>query len=314
MTQVSVAAQPCTALGAVQHCFEKYPAREAELGALKIQRALPIRERRLVGPWCFLDRYGPHSFNDSKPMDVATHPHMGLQTVTWLLAGEIVHNDSLGNEALLRPGGVNIMTSGDAIAHAEETPPQNSGTLSGVQLWVALPDAHRKGTAAFQHVGEVASAEQAGGIVTPFAGEVMGARSAAKHFSPIVGADLTVHARSHLEVPLDPSFEHALLLLAGDASLSEGSIELGSLYYLGMARSSIDLSSREGARLLLIGGPPFRETILMWWNFVARTPEEIAKARADWQAHERFGDVKAYRGPRLDAPPLVRLARPNPAS
>ena len=114
-----VAAETCVALGADDARVESYPNRELSLGSLAISRALPVRERRLVGPWCFLDRFGPLTFSDGKPMDVAPHPHMGLQTVTWLLQGEVIHDDSLGYESILRPGGVNVMTAGGAIAHAE---------------------------------------------------------------------------------------------------------------------------------------------------------------------------------------------------
>src|SRR5688572_28524169 len=138
-----VAAEACTAVGAVQEQFEPYPVREVTVGPIRVQRALPLRGRRLIGPWCFLDRFGPLSFTEGTPMDVAPHPHMGLQTVTWLLDGEVVHDDSLRHEALLRPGGVNVMTSGHAIAHAERTPDNNSGRLNGVQLWAALPDRER---------------------------------------------------------------------------------------------------------------------------------------------------------------------------
>jgi len=150
-------------------------------------------------------------------------------------------------------------------------------------------------------------------MVSVFAGSMLGCSSTAKHFSPILGVDIALHARGRLELPLDPSFEHAALLLTGDAEINGQSIDSTNLYYLGTGRSSIEFKSRDGFRVLLIGGPPFPEKILMWWNFVARTPEEIAQARSDWQSHQRFGDVK-YRGPRLDAPPLQRFAPPNPAS
>jgi len=292
--------------------FERFPTHETSLGALKILRALPQRQKRLVGPWCFLDRFGPLSFSDAKPMDIAPHPHIGLQTVSWLLQGEIVHNDSLGSEALLRAGGVNVMTSGAGIAHAEETPARNSGLLNGVQLWIALPDADRNGEASFQHIAEVPVIEQADGKVSVFAGSVSGASSPAKHFSPILGADISLHAS--MELPLDLSFEHAAMLLTGDAEIDGQSIDATSLWYLGTNRSSIKFKSRNGCRVLLLGGTPFPEEILMWWNFVARTSEEIAQARSEWQSHERFGEVKAYRGPRLDAPPLQRFAPPNPVS
>jgi redox-sensitive bicupin YhaK (pirin superfamily) len=155
MVHTKVAAQPCEASGVNGKVFERFPAHEASVGTLKIVRALPIRQRRLVSAWCFLDRFGPLSFSDAKPMDVAPHPHIGLQTLSWLLQGEVVHNDSLGSEALLRPGGVNLMTSGGGVAHAEETPRKNSGLLNGVQLWIALPDTYRNGQASFQHIDEV---------------------------------------------------------------------------------------------------------------------------------------------------------------
>ena len=293
--------------------FEGFPARETSLGTLRILRALPIRQKRLVGAWCFLDRFGPLSFTDAKPMDVAPHPHIGLQTVSWLLQGEILHNDSLGNEALLRPGGVNVMMPGGGIAHAEETPGKNSGLLQGVQLWIALPDAYRNGQASFQHIDEVPIIEQAGSMVSVFAGSLPGGSPPAKHFSPVLGADIALHAFANLELPLDPSFEHAALLMTGDAGIDGQSIDAMNLWYLGTNRSRVEFKSRDGCRVLLLGGPPFPEKILMWWNFVARTPEEIALARSDWQSHQRFGEVR-YRGPRIDAPPLKRFAPPNPVS
>jgi len=314
MIDAKVAAQACDISGANAAVFERFPARETSLGTLKILRALPIRQKRLVGAWCFLDRFGPLSFTEAKPMDVAPHPHIGLQTVSWLLQGEILHNDSLGSEALLKPRGVNVMTSGGAIAHSEETPPKNSGLLNGVQLWIALPDVDRNGAASFQHIDEVPIVEQTGGTVSVFAGSVLGCSSPAIHFSLVLGVDIALNATASIELPLDPSFEHAALLMTGDAEIDGRSIDAMSLWYLGTSRSSIEFKSRNGCRVLLIGGLPFPEQILMWWNFVARTPEEIALARSDWQSHQRFGEVKAYRGSRLDAPPLLRFAPPNPAS
>jgi len=309
-----VAAQPVDASNVHGSAFERFPAHETSLGSLKVLRVLPMRQKRLVGAWCFLDRFGPLSFTESKPMDVAPHPHIGLQTVSWLLQGEIVHKDSLGNEALLRPRGVNVMTSGGGIAHAEETPPNNSGLLNGVQLWVALPDAHRHGPASFQHIDEVPIIEQAGSTVSVFAGSMLGYSSPAKHASHVLGIEIALSASTSLALPLDRSFEHAALLLTGDAEIDGQWIDAKGLWYLGTSRSVVEFKSRNGCRLLLIGGLPFPERILMWWNFVARTPEEIAQARSDWRRRQRCGEVKAYRGRRLDAPPLQRFAPPNPAS
>jgi redox-sensitive bicupin YhaK (pirin superfamily) len=294
--------------------IESYPNRAMSLGSLAISRALPIKDRRLVGPWCFLDRFGPLTFTEGKPMDVAAHPHIGLQTVTWLHEGEIVHLDSLGYESVLRPGGVNVMTSGDGIAHAEQTPRDHSGRLNGVQLWTALPDAARHGSAHFVQIKEVPLVESASGIVQIFAGTLDGTTSPAPHYSESLGADVRIHPGQRLMVPLNPAHEHAVLVMNGDCALDAQSLEERMLYYLGTTRTEAGFSSRDGGRVLLIGGPPFPETILMWWNFVARTPEEITNARSDWEAQRRFGEVTGFNGPRLSAPGLTRFAQPNPVS
>jgi redox-sensitive bicupin YhaK (pirin superfamily) len=314
MTTRHVAAEACQSIGAAAQVFESYPGREISLGDLAVTRLLPVRDRRLIGPWCFLDRFGPLSFSEGRPMDVAPHPHIGLQTVSWLLQGEIAHDDSLGCAGLLRPGGVNVMTSGRGIAHAEQTPQDHTGRLQGVQLWVALPDAERERAPGFEAVAEVPRVEQPGGVLQVFAGACGDARSPAPHFSPIVGVDIALHPRGTMALPLDPSFEHALVVLDGDATIEGEVLDPGQLYYLGRHRTTIDATSRGGGRTLLIGGLPFAGPILMWWNFVARTPEEIAQAREDWMAHRRFGEVTAYQGPRLDAPSLLRFARANAVS
>ena len=314
MTRPVVAAESLVALGATERRLDEYANYEITLGTLRISRALPVKGRRMIGPWCFLDRFGPLSFTEGTPMDVAPHPHMGLQTVTWLLDGEVVHDDSLGQEAVLRPGGVNVMTSGHAIAHAERTPTDNSGQLNGVQLWTALLDRDRHRAASFQHVLSVPVIEQPGGIVRLFSGGLADTASPAEHFSDLVGADLQIHRGETLHLPLRADFEYAVLVLSGDCRLEGQPLRERVLYYLGMQRSDVAFASQSGARLLLVGGPPFPEAILMWWNFVARTPEEISEARADWERGLRFGHVTAYEGPRLSAPELVRLARPNPVS
>jgi redox-sensitive bicupin YhaK (pirin superfamily) len=278
--------------------------RVTDLGGLQVRRLLPQRPRRMVGPWCFVDVFGPARFASGKPMDVAPHPHIGLQTVTWLLAGEALHNDSLDHEALARPGTLNLMTSGAGIAHAEETPVLNSGLLHGVQLWVALPDAARNVPAAFDHYAERPTAEVRGARATVIVGELLGAQAPARTFSPLVGAELLVEGGEAV-VPLDPGFEHALVPLSG-----EGPLRVDHLYYLEPGHAEVAL--RGPGRVLLIGGAPFGEEILTWWNFVARTTEEIVAAREDWQAGRRFGEVRRYAGPRLPAPPF--LARPVPAN
>jgi redox-sensitive bicupin YhaK (pirin superfamily) len=264
-----------------------------------------------VGPWCFFDSYGPLSFAAGKPMDVAPHPHIGLQTVSWLLEGEVVHHDSLGLAATAVPGVLNLMTAGRGIAHAEETPAKNAGRLRGVQLWVALPEASRAEAPAFASHRDLPRVELDGGTATLLTGSLAGARSPARTFSPILGADVLGAAGERLALPLDPDFEHALVPLAGETLLDAQPLAVDTLYYLGCGRRELVLESgSRPLRALLLGGAPFDETILMWWNFVARTTEEIVSAREDWQAGRRFGDVHAYAGARTPAPPF--LARPVP--
>ena len=283
----------------MQTILESWPGRATHLGPLQIWRALPVRAHRLIGPWCFLDRYGPLSFTNDKPMDVAPHPHIGIATVSWLLEGEVLHRDSLGFEAMARPGAVNVMTSGRGIAHAEETPQSNIGRLNGVQLWVALTDARRHDAPSFAHIPRVPRVDHRGGFADVF-------------YSDGIGADVRVERA--MEMPLDPAFEHGIYLLEGDAVLDGARIEVNAMTYLPPGRSSIEVRSATGARFLLLGGEPFPEPVLMWWNFVARTPEEIAAARREWEEGKAFGKVNGYAGPRIEAPPLGRLAPANPAS
>jgi len=310
----TVAADECIALGATELTLEAYPSRDVSLGHLTVTRVLPIRDRRMVGPWCFLDRFGPLSFSDDKPMDVAPHPHTGLQTVTWLIEGEVLHDDSLGCEATARPGGVNVMTSGRGIAHAEQTPRRNTGRLNGAQLWVALPDEHRHIQPSFDGVERVPVIESVGGITQVFAGSLGGITSPGRHFSELVGADVQVHPGASVSMDLHRHFEHAVLVLDGECSIEGESLLPRTLYYLGANRGGVSFESRNGGRALLIGGPPFAERILMWWNFVARTPEEIAQFREDWELRRRFGEVPSYQGGRLAAPELARIARPGALS
>lgn len=287
--------------------IEALPAKTTDLGVIQVRRALPTRQRRLIGPWCFLDRFGPLEFTEGKPMDVAPHPHIGLQTVSWLFDGEIIHNDSLGSESLIRPGELNLMTAGSGIAHTEETPADNSGRLNGVQLWVALPDTHRDTAPSFHHHPELPRFDLPGGDATLLMGQWQGLRSPALAYSSMMGSELQV--RGELTAPLDPSFEHGVLLFEGDAALEDQQLQSDMLYYLHPGRNELGIRSRSGARLMLIGGTPFGESILIWWNFIARSQKEIEAARADWQEHRRFADVAAYRGPRIDAPSYLPKLR-----
>ncbi|MBO0776234.1 MAG: pirin family protein [Actinobacteria bacterium] len=279
-------------------------ARLAQVGDIAVRRLLPLRRRRSVGAWCFVDHYGPTSVDGVAGMQVPPHPHIGLQTVTWLIEGDVLHRDSLGSEQMIRPGQLNLMTAGRGIAHSEESPAGHDPALHGVQLWLALPGADRQAAPAFEHHADLPVTGLGGLRATVFAGSLADARSPARVFSPLVGAELAAPRDAQARIPLAPGHEHVLFVAEGSARAGGTLLAPGALLYLGTGLPAVDLAAAEGTRVFLLGGEPLGETLLMWWNFVGRTPADIMEAAADWAAGERFGRVSGYRGAPLAAPPL----------
>jgi redox-sensitive bicupin YhaK (pirin superfamily) len=195
------------------------------------------------------------------------------------------------------------MTSGRGIAHSEETPRQNSGILDGVQLWVALPDHQRHILPLFDHYASPPIFNIASATVILIAGKLLEHQSPARAFSPIVGADIAFADAETINLPLDTRFEHAIFVLHGTATLDGRPMEPDALHYLSPGRDELHIGGSRHCRMLLIGGEPFPEPILMWWNFVARTHSEIEEARRDWERQERFGEVRGYSGARVPSPP-----------
>jgi redox-sensitive bicupin YhaK (pirin superfamily) len=288
---------------AAEPVHEVFAGREVQLGSTAVRRLLPNLGRRLVGPWCFVDHYGPEDIASAPGMSVPPHPHLGLQTVSWLLEGEIHHRDSIGSDQLIRPGQLGLMTSGRGIAHAEQSPPVHPALLHGVQLWVALPSSTRDVAPAWAHHAELPQMVDTGVSTTVIMGSVAGASSPGQAYSPIVGADVTLAAGADALLPLEPDFEHAVLVTSGSLDVDGVPLSPGSMLYLGVARRDLRLHSAAGARALLLGGEPFAEQIVMWWNFVARSGEEITSAREQWLSGSRFGTV-AGGGDPLAAPPV----------
>lgn len=273
-------------------CVEVTEDREAEVGRFRVRRALPRRGRRTVGAWCFADHMGPADVTENSGLDIGPHPHVGLQTVTWLIDGQVLHRDSLGSEQVIAPGQLNLMTSGGAVSHAEEATGHYRGTLEGIQLWVALPEGTRHGEAAFEHHAELPRGEYGAATVTAFLGTFGDLASPARHDTPLVGADLDLHGPTVL--PLRADFEYAVVVLEGAVGIHDQPLRPGTLGYLGEGRDELSLDVREPTRAVLLGGEPFDEPILMWWNFVARTREEIDTAYASWSAQDdRFGRVRS---------------------
>lgn len=287
--------------------------REVPLGGVRgmnVLRALPHRNLPTIGAWCFLDRFGPA---DTR-MRVEPHPHIGLQTVTWPLVGEIRHRDSLGSDADLRRGQLNLMTAGNGISHSEYSIGDEPIPLDALQFWVVLPESARHGAAGFERhtalPGLTVTADTgADASATVVLGEFAGVASPATVHTPIVGAEIVIPAGTRVRLPLRAEWEHAMMLVEGDAEVAEHPLALNDTLYLGDSRDEIEVQSTEGALLFLLGGEPFDDDIVMWWNFAGRSHEEIVEARDDWEAASvRFGSVDGH-DVRIPAPPLppVRL-------
>ncbi len=289
--------------------------REVPLGgprAMRVHRTLPQRQRSLIGAWCFIDHYGPASAG----MDVPPHPHTGLQTVSWLFGGEVEHNDSAGVHATVRPGELNLMTAGAGICHSEVSVPSPTA-LHGVQLWVALPDSDRDTSRDFAHyVPEPVALP--GATMRVFLGELADNHSPVHTFTPLLGAQIDLDAGARLDIGVDPAFEHGVLCDRGAVGVDDAALAVAELAFFSTGRSSMHLrNAGDGpARVLLLGGTPFTEELVMWWNFVGRSHEDILGFRQLWEdGDERFGAVHGHCSSlaRLPAPPLptTRL-RPRP--
>jgi redox-sensitive bicupin YhaK (pirin superfamily) len=293
--------------------------RDVPLGgprAMHVRRTLPQRGRSLIGAWCFVDHYGPDAVGGTGGMSVAPHPHTGLATVSWLFTGEIEHRDSAGHHAMVRPGEVNLMTAGRGISHSEVSTPTTT-TLHGAQLWLALPAAARHTDPTFTHFAPEAVTGP-GWTARVFLGSLLGASSPVATFTPLLGVELLLEPGTTLEPAVDPTFEHGVLVDAGSLEVAGRRVEPHDLVYVPPGSERLTLTAYDApVRLLLLGGPPFGESIVMWWNFVGRSHEEIVELRQRWQAQVVdgrlddgwFGVPVDDASPPIPAPPLpnVRL-------
>jgi len=272
-------------------------------GGMRVHRALPTARRRMIGAWCFLDHFGPADVSGSG-MRIGPHPHIGLQTVTWLLSGELLHRDSLGTVQPIEPGAVNLMTAGRGISHSEESPQPRSPQIHGVQFWIALPDSARQMAPAFEHHPQVPQLRVSGLQLRVIAGELLGERSPATVHTPLVGASIEAASGTTATLPLKPEFEHGVIVTRGEAQVAGIPLSPGALVYLPAGRSDATVvTGADDAGLVLVGGEPFPEQILMWWNFVARTKDELTRASRDWNSSKDYlGEVRGTDIARLVAP------------
>jgi len=272
---------------------------------VEVQRLFPQAGFRKVGAWCFLDHFGPTAADDA--MVVAAHPHTGLQTATWLIEGQVEHRDSVGSVQTLMPGEFNLMTAGSGIAHSELGLSPDSAapnTMHAVQLWIALPDAHRHIAPSFEHHANLPRVVGRGFHAQVFAGEFHGVTSPATLYSPMMGAQLGIDGIEAALIPLRHDFEHAILPLNGSLEVDGKHVEAGNLIFLPVGDAGVTVKAHHPhTEALIIGGKPFEEQLVMWWNFIGRSHREIVEMRELWNArgaddparvaasHERFGAV-----------------------
>ena len=290
--------------------MEVLTPRDVPLGGLRamtVRRTLPQRQRSLIGAWCFLDHYGPDDVAATGGMVVPPHPHTGLQTASWLFTGEIEHRDSAGHHATVRPGELNLMTAGRGISHSEYSTPGTT-ILHGAQLWLALPDQHRQVEPTFEHhVPEPVSGD--GWQARVFIGSLLGSVSPVRTWSPLLGAELTLAAGTTLTVPVDPAYELGVLVDTGTVTVDGKPLAAHELGFVEPGMDVLTLAADEDCRLLLLGGPPFGEQIVMWWNFIGREHEEVVSYRADWEAMLADGAQHRFALPQ-DDPRGAPAARP----
>ena len=287
--------------------------RDVPLGgprAMSVRRTLPQRARSFIGAWCFCDHYGPDDVTVTGGMRVPPHPHTALQTVSWLFSGEIEHRDSVGSHELVRPGEVNLMTAGHGISHSEVSTPDTT-VLHGIQLWTALPAAHADHAPFFEHHVPPVT-DLPGARIQVFAGSLDNVASPVTVFSPLIGAEIVLDPGADITLDADRSYEHGVLLDSGSVLVGGADVPTGSLAYIPPGADTLRLTAGQGerTRVILIGGAPLDEQIIMWWNFIGRSHDEIMTARDEWQTGDaRFGTVEGYIGDRLPAPtlPNVRL-------
>jgi quercetin 2,3-dioxygenase len=287
------------------------------LRAMNVRRTLPQRQRSLIGAWCFLDHYGPDRVDETGGMMVAPHPHIGLQTVSWLFGGTIEHRDSVGTHALVKPGELNLMTAGRGISHSEVSTDETT-ELHGVQLWVALPAAYRDDRPAFAHYAPPVVHGQ-GWDAQVFLGSMLGSESPVETYSPLVGAEMILDDGTQLSPDVQPAFEYGVLVDFGLVRVNGEEVKQHQLAYVAPGEG-LEIEAADLSHVLVIGGRPLGEEIVMWWNFVGRDHDEIVEARGDWMAQitdnngtftdsadiydGRFGIVTGDHLPPIPAPAL----------
>lgn len=283
---------------------QRFQPRTGEVGGIPVARNLPTRGRRQIGAWCFLDHIGPVSFDDSEQgLRVGPHPHIGLQTFTWMIQGELLHRDSLGTAQPIRPGEVNLMTAGHGISHTEESL-FGDRTLHAAQLWIALPEADRNVPPRFDHYSSLPCWQNQGATWTLLTGQYQERKADTLQYSPLIGLDIDCELSQTLELDLEPEFEYGILPLTGACEINGERFSTDELAFLEAGEKTLIVDCDPSTHLLLIGGKPLNRDVVIWWNYVGYHKEEIVEAEQDWETESlRFGTIPEWPGERLQGPP-----------
>ena len=299
--------------------IEWRPVKLSTRTGIEVRRTLPHAKLKMIGAWCFVDHFGPTKQTDG--MVVAAHPHTGLQTVTWLIEGRIEHRDSIGSVQLIEPGQLNLMTSGHGISHSEISLAGNSAlgpeNLHAVQLWVALPKDSINTAPQFEHQAnlpkfQVPTSSGGQAQVTVLAGELAKVLAPTKTFSPLMGAELRIAAGESVTLKLNSEFEYGFMPAEGSITIGDETAPTSSVIYRAAGENEITIRADQDAIILMLGGKPFGEKILMWWNFIGRSNEEIVQARNDWNNraelnNQRFTDFEDSIGGWIPAPEMPNV-------
>lgn len=298
---------------------DKFLAKTKDVGGIPVARLLPQNKHRTVGAWCFLDHAGPATFSqENKGMQVGLHPHTNLQTFTWMLEGEVWHQDSLGNRQLIRPKQVNLMTAGTGnqrgISHTEQTP-VGVKNLHAVQLWIALP-MNQEIEPNFEHYPQLPEWSDQGIDYILTTGSYQGRQAPTSQFSPLVGVDMRFQQAQAFEIERQDKFEYAILVINGTIKINGeryAKDEIAILSDCAAAQEELTLWAEQGTHIMLLGGEPLPHPTVIWWNFVADKVEDLEQAVNDWNnQHPRFGtiDLQGTELSRLTAPAIpARLKR-----
>ena len=265
--------------------------------AIPVMRVLPNKDRHFIGAWCFADAFGPADRDEHGAMDVPPHPHTGVETVSWLIEGAVEHRDSAGGQHTVRPGGVNVMTAGRGISHSEYQT-ADTQTMHGVQLWTVLPAHERGREPSFTGVDELPSFDIEPGVhAEVFGGRYLGHTADAPYFTDLVGVGIRIPAGRTVSLPLEASFKHGLLALNDGVTVAPSAagdervpVQPGGIAYYPTGTEAVEVTATEEAWVVLIGGVPFEEEVVMFWNFIGTDHDEVQRHRDRWM-QERAQEV-----------------------